>query len=101
MEIPRLGVKLELQLLAYATTIATPDASHVCDLHHSSWQCWILKPVSRARARDQNHVPMAYYLDSLLLSHKRNSPNQDFEYGFTSSEPNYMKQSDKDFKKDA
>ena len=36
MEVPRLRVESELQLLAYAT--ATPDPSCVCDLHHSSWQ---------------------------------------------------------------
>ena len=42
MEVPRLGVKLELQLPAYTTAIATQDPSHVCDLHHSSWQRWIL-----------------------------------------------------------
>ena len=36
MEIPRLGVEPELQLLAYTTATATPDASCVCDLHHSS-----------------------------------------------------------------
>ena len=36
MEVPRLGVKLELQLPAYAT--AMPDPSLVCDLHHSSQQ---------------------------------------------------------------
>ena len=49
IEVPRLGVQLELQLLAYATATATPDPSRVCDLHHSSWQCWILNPVSKAR----------------------------------------------------
>ena len=49
MELPRLGVQLELQLLAYATVIATPDPSHVCDLCHSSRQCWILNPLSKAR----------------------------------------------------
>ena len=32
MEIPRLGVKLEL--LTYATATATPDPSPICDLHH-------------------------------------------------------------------
>ena len=47
MEVPRLGVELELQLLAYIT--ATPDLSRICDPHHSSRQCWILNPVSRAR----------------------------------------------------
>ena len=34
-EVPRLGVKSELQLLAYATATATWDPSHVCN-HHSS-----------------------------------------------------------------
>ena len=38
MEVPRLEVESELlQLLAYTTVTATPDRSHVCDLHHSSW----------------------------------------------------------------
>ena len=32
----RLGVKCELQLPAYTTATATPDLSHICDLHHSS-----------------------------------------------------------------
>ena len=33
MEIPRLGVRSEPQLLAYATVTAMQDLSHVCDLH--------------------------------------------------------------------
>ena len=33
MEVPRLEVKLEQQLLAYTTTTAMPASSHVCDLH--------------------------------------------------------------------
>ena len=51
MEVPRLGVKLELQLLAYATAtaIATWDPSQVCNLHRSSQQRWILNPLSQAR----------------------------------------------------
>ena len=49
MEVPRLGVELELQLPAYATAIATPDPSCVCDLLHSSRQCWILNTLSKAR----------------------------------------------------
>ena len=49
MEVPRLGVMLELQLLAYTTATATQDLSRVCDLHHSSWQCQILNPLSGAR----------------------------------------------------
>jgi len=46
MEVPMLGVKLELQLLAYATARATQDLSHVCDLLYSSWQLQILNPLS-------------------------------------------------------
>ena len=49
MEIPGLGVELELQLPAYTRATATPDPSHVCDLHHSSQQLQFLKPLSEAR----------------------------------------------------
>ena len=34
--------------LAYATATATPDLSHVCDLHRSSRQPWILNSLSEA-----------------------------------------------------
>ena len=40
MEIPRLGVKSELQLLVYTTVTAMWDPGRVCDLHHSSQQSW-------------------------------------------------------------
>ena len=56
MEVPRLGIELELQLLAYTTVMAKRDLSCVCDLHHSSEQCWILNPLSKAR--DQIYVLM-------------------------------------------
>ena len=46
MEVPRLGVTLELQQLACATATGTPDPRHVCDLHRSSWQCRILNPLT-------------------------------------------------------
>ena len=36
MEVPRLGVELELQLLACTTAAGTLDPSWVCDLHHSN-----------------------------------------------------------------
>lgn len=50
MEVPRLRVKLELQLLpAYATATAIWDPSFVCDLHHSSQWHWILDPLSEGR----------------------------------------------------
>ena len=35
MEVPRLGVILELQLPAYAGATAMQDLSHVCNLHHT------------------------------------------------------------------
>uniref|UniRef100_A0A8D1MKD3 Uncharacterized protein n=1 Tax=Sus scrofa TaxID=9823 RepID=A0A8D1MKD3_PIG len=54
MEVPRLGIKSELPLLAYTTATATPDPSQICDLHHSSWQCWILNPLSEVRDRTLN-----------------------------------------------
>ena len=53
-EVPRLGVKSELQPQAYATATATWDLSHVCDLHHSSQPLWIFNPLSEAR--DQIHI---------------------------------------------
>lgn len=49
MEVPKLGVESELQLLAHTTATATKDPSHVCNLHHSSWQYKILNPLSDAR----------------------------------------------------
>ena len=33
MEVPRLRVKLELQLLAYTIAIAMTDLNYACDLH--------------------------------------------------------------------
>ena len=56
MEVPRLGVKLELQLLAYSTATAMPDLSRSCNLHHSSLQHWILNPLNGAR--DQTCILM-------------------------------------------
>ena len=47
MEVPRLWVKLELQMPAYATATVTRDPSHICNLHHSSWQHWIPNPQVR------------------------------------------------------
>ena len=49
MEVPRLGVESELQLLAYATATATWNLSHICSLYHSSLQRQILNPLSKAK----------------------------------------------------
>ena len=52
-EAPRLGVKSDLQLLAYPTATATPDLNSVCDLHCRSQPCRIL--IALSEARDQTH----------------------------------------------
>ena len=69
MQVPRLGVQSELQPLTYSTAIAAPDPSCVCDPHHSSWQHWILNPLSEARSLH----PHGCQSDSFPLSHDRNS----------------------------
>ena len=46
VDVPRLGVELELQPPAYARATETSNPSHICDLHHSSWQLQILNPLS-------------------------------------------------------
>ena len=56
MEVPRLGVQLELWLPACTRAIAMWDLSCVCDLHQSSQQCRILNLLSKAR--DQTCVLM-------------------------------------------
>ena len=45
-----------MQLLAYTTATASQEPSPICDLHHSSQQCWILNPLSETR--DQTYVLM-------------------------------------------
>ena len=42
---------------AYTTATATPDLSHVCGLYHSSQQCWISSPLSKARDRPHGFQP--------------------------------------------
>ena len=71
MEVPRLEVELELQPLVYATHTATQDPSLVCDLHHSSRQCWILNPLGEAR--DGICILMDTSQISLMLSQDENS----------------------------
>ena len=51
MEVPRLGVELALKLPAYATAIAMPGPSHICDLRPQLKQYRILNPLSEARDR--------------------------------------------------
>ena len=58
MEVSGLGFESEPQLLAYATAPAMPGLSHICDLHHSLRQRWILDRLSEAR--DLNPLPHGY-----------------------------------------
>ena len=49
VEVPGIGVKLELQLQAFTRTMATLDLSHICNLRHSLQQCQIFNPLNEAR----------------------------------------------------
>ena len=70
VEVPRLGVKLELHLPAYATATAVWDLSCVCDLYYSSGSARSLAYWVRPR------IKPAYLWNSWVsnpLSHNRNS----------------------------
>ena len=54
MEFPSLGVKWDLQLLAYATATVTLDPSCICNVYHSLRQHQILNPQNEARDRTHN-----------------------------------------------
>ena len=71
IEVPRLGVESELQLLAYTTATAMQDLSYICDLYCSSWQWWFLYPLSKAR--DRTHILIAKSQVLNPLNHNRNS----------------------------
>ena len=62
MKVPRLGVKLELQLPAYTIVTATQDPSHICSLCCSLWKHQILNPLNEAR--DQTSLLMDTMSDS-------------------------------------
>ena len=51
MEVPRLGVESELQLPPMPQPWQRAIRAVLCNLHHSSWQVQILKPLSKARDR--------------------------------------------------
>ena len=67
MEVPRLGIESELQLLASTPATATPDLSLICDLHHRSQQHQILNPLSEARDRTSFEVGLLDYMVLLYL----------------------------------
>ena len=61
MEVPKLGVQLEIQILSYTTATATRDLIRVCDLHHSSWQRQILNPLSKARDKPTTKPSLIHF----------------------------------------
>ena len=71
MEVPSLGLKLELQLLAYSTATALLDANCIFDLHHSSWNTGSFNPLRKAR--DQTHILLDTSQILNLMSHNGNS----------------------------
>ena len=58
-------------MLAYTTDTAMLDPSCICNLHCSSWQYWILNPMSGARDQTCNLMDTSWV--HYLLSHNRNS----------------------------
>ena len=48
MDLPRLGLELQLHLPAYTIATAMPDPSSICDSNPSSQQCQILSSLSEA-----------------------------------------------------
>ena len=54
MEFPRLRDLIRAVAAGQRHTTATWDLSCVCDLHRSSWQCWILNPLREAKDRTHN-----------------------------------------------
>ena len=70
MEVPRLGVHLELQLQVYTAAIATRNPSRICDLRGSLQQRRILNPLSEAG--DPTHILMDTSRVLKLLSHNGN-----------------------------
>ena len=62
MEVARLGVKSELQLLAYTPATATRNPSRVCNLYHSSRQHWNCNPLSEAKDWTHNLMDTSWIL---------------------------------------
>ena len=71
MKVPRLGVELELQLLACTIATETPDLSHVCDLYNTSQQSQIINSLSTAGDQTCIFMDTGWVLNP--LSHSRKS----------------------------
>ena len=64
VEVPRLGISLELQLQAYATATTTSDLSHIYKLHHSSQQHQVLNSLSEARDQTCNLMVLVGFIST-------------------------------------
>ena len=72
MEVPRLGVELELQPPAYTTATAMPDPSVTCTT--SQGKARSFTPLSEARDQTCNLIVLSWIC--FLMCHYRNSQNQ-------------------------
>ena len=87
---PHLGVISGLQLPAYTTATAMLDLACLCNVYHSSWQHWVLSPLSRPGTEPTSSWMLVGFLTcwdtvgtpcSLILNplcHSRNSPKCPF-----------------------
>ena len=66
MDIPRLGVESELQLLAYATARAMADLSHICNPHHCLQPCWIFLSTEQGQGLNLHPVYTGWILNPLI-----------------------------------
>ena len=71
MEVPRLGVELELRLLACTTATVAWDPNHIFDLCCSLRRCWILNPLREVRGHTHILKDTSRILNP--LSHNGNS----------------------------
>ena len=69
MEIPRLGVKSELQLRPTPQATARPDPSCICDLYHSLQQHWMRPGIEPSSSQRQLSNCQVFN----VLSHSGNS----------------------------
>ena len=77
MEVPKLEVKLELQLRAYSTAIATQDLSHICNLCLSLWQYQLLNPLRRLGIKPASSQRLCRFLSHLP---QQQIPHGSFRY---------------------
>ena len=71
MEVPRLGVKSELQLSAHATARAMPDSKCICSICCCLRQHWIFNLLNKTREQTPILMRTSWVLNP--LSHNRDS----------------------------